>query len=82
MKNYFNPFRAFRTGSFHKPYRAIPISRLAEFKVFKRLVEERVGAKTQWRFVFRGPRAKNSLGQSDSFTAKANAHSFDVYVRS
>lgn len=83
MNRYYNPFKALRTDSYHKPYRGIPINRLDEFKVFKRLVEERIGGKTNWRFVFRGPRRKgnNQWGGRDSFTLKRNAHSFDVYVR-
>jgi hypothetical protein len=82
-----NPFAQYRTSGFQKPYRGIPISRLEEFKMFRRYAELSTAdytgrtAKISWRYVFRGPRTRNMLGQCASFTAKSDAHSFDVYCR-
>ena len=83
-----NPFSQYRTDSYHKPYRGIPIDRLEEFKQFRRYVESTTAdslgrtAKFPLRYVFRGPRGRNMFGDCDSFTPKRNAHSFDVYHRS
>lgn len=77
-----NPFSQYRTDSYYKPYRGIPIARLEEFKMFRRYVQATTAdsqgrtAKIDWRYVFRGPRGKN-----DGFTLKCHAHSFDVYHR-
>lgn len=85
--SHFNPFSQYRTDSFHKPYRGIPISRLEEFKAFRHYVQASTAdsqgktARINWRYVFRGPRGKNCYGHCDSFTPKHNAHSFDVYLR-
>lgn len=90
-----NPFAQYRTAGVHefdykqyqKPYKGIPISRLEEFKEFRRRVKAStadsrgITANVNWRYVFRGPRLKNSYGDCDSFTMKCNAHSFDVYRR-
>ena len=82
-----NPFSQYRTDSYHKPYRGIPIDRLEEFKKFRREVQASTAdsqgrtARVNWRYVFRGPRGKNIWGDSDGFTLKCNAHSFDVYHR-
>lgn len=82
-----NPFAQYRTASFDKPYRGIPIARLEEFKMFRQFVQATTAdsqgrtAKINWRYVFRGPRGRNFYGQCDSFTPKSNAHSFDVYMR-
>jgi hypothetical protein len=82
-----NPFIQYRTNSYHKPYRGIPIARLEEFKAFRRYVQATTAdsqgktAWINWRYVFRGPRGKNFHGQCDAFTLKCNAHSFDVYHR-
>ena len=82
-----NPFSQYRTDSYYKPYRGIPIARLEEFKMFRRYVQATTAdsqgrtAKIDWRYVFRGPRGKNIWGDSDGFTLKCHAHSFDVYHR-
>ena len=82
-----NPFAQYRADGYHKPYKGIPIARLEEFKMFRRFVQATTAdsrgktAKVNWRYVFRGPRLKNSYGNCDSFTMKCNAHSFDVYYR-
>lgn len=84
---HFNPFKQYRTGFLDKPYRGIPISRLEEFKAFRQYVKATTAdsqgrtARINWRYVFRGPRAKSYNGRTDAFTLKTNAHSFDVYHR-
>lgn len=70
-----NPFAQYLTNRAGKPYRGIPISRLEEFKKFRRAEQ------VQWRYVFRGPRLRDQYGQSAGMTLKSNAHSFDVYFR-
>lgn len=74
-------FMEYRTGGFHKPYRGIPISRLEEFKMFRRYAEVVTESRILWKYVFRGPRTRDKFGQYAGSTLKPNAHSFDVYCR-